>query len=69
MKNVLLRASVLSSAAATLLLTLLGGANAAETHTATSATTPDQVVAELAGSDATVSGLLKCWNHHSGTSC
>jgi hypothetical protein len=67
MKNVLLRASVLSSAAATLLLTFIGGAQAAETR-ATGTTTPDQVVAELAGSDATVGGLLKCWNHH-GLGC
>ncbi|MEU7790674.1 hypothetical protein [Amycolatopsis sp. NPDC049159] len=62
MRRLLVKLAVVSSGATAALLTLVGGASAAATEPAKVQTT-DQVVAELASPDATVSGLLKCWVH------
>jgi hypothetical protein len=63
MRRLLVKIAVVSSGATAALLALVGGASAATTTDHARVQTTDQVVAELASPDATVSGLLKCWAH------
>jgi len=60
MRRLLLKVSIVCSSTTMALLALVSGAQAAARA---EGPTADQVVAELASEDATVSGLLKCWAH------
>ena len=62
MRRLLVKIAIISSGATASLLALVGGASATTPDQAKAQTT-DQVVAELASTDATVSGLLMCWAH------